>query len=39
MKKVEGTKPEYVKHARRYGKRRANKGARHYAKRTLEGKL
>lgn len=35
MKKVQGTKPEYAKHARAYGKRKANKEARRYAKRVL----
>jgi hypothetical protein len=36
MKKIDGTKTEYAKHARHYGKRRANKQHRRWLKRRLQ---
>lgn len=39
MKKIPGTRTEYAKHARPYGKRRANKQVRPYVKRALRDHL
>ena len=35
-KKAEGTKGEYAKHLKKYGKRQANKGSRRFHKSKLQ---